>query len=109
MSTKDFTHVKAAIEKTTGGKGQQTTATPEEQQERKENLNTQGRKGCKAVRINMAFTPSNHQFIKIMSKINGMSMTEYTNLVVERYQEDHPDTYQLAIKLIEQENLKNKK
>ena len=79
------------IELATGPKGQQDTASPEEQAERRENLKTQGRKGCKTVRINMAFTDSNHAFIKTMAKASGKTMTEFTNLVIAAYQREHPE------------------
>lgn len=80
-----------AIEQATTTKGQQGKASPEEAAERAENLQTQGRKGCKAVRINMAFTPSNHVFIKTMARATGRTMTEFTNLVIAAYQKEHPE------------------
>ena len=85
-----------AIEQATSRKGQQRTASPQEAEERKEALQTQGRKGCKAIRINMAFTPSNHEFIKVMSKASGKTMTEFTNLVVAAYQREHPEIMEQA-------------
>ena len=88
--------VSATIEQATGKKGQQATATPQEQAERAEELRTQGRKGCKAVRINMAFAPSNYEFIKVMSKASGKSMTEFTNLVLAAYQREHPEIMEQA-------------
>ena len=91
-----------AIEQATGKKGQQGTASPEEQAERAAELKSQGRKGCKAIRINMAFTPENHEFIKIMARIHGKTMTEFANLVIERYRSEHPETYEQAKALIEQ-------
>ena len=74
----------------------QTEALEEEQEERKAELRTQGRKGCKAVRINMAFTPGNHEFIRVMAKASGKSMTEFTNLVVAAYQREHPELMEQA-------------
>ena len=94
--------VYGAIEQATSRKGQQGTASPQEAQERAAQLKTQGRKGCKAIRINMAFTPENHEFIKIMAKISGKTMTEFANLVVERYRTEHPDLYEQAKAIIEQ-------
>lgn len=88
--------VHSSIEQATSAKGQQGTAGPEEVAERKEALKTQGRKGAKAVRINMAFTPSNHEFIKVMAKASGKSMTEFTNLVISAYQKEHPEIMQQA-------------
>lgn len=94
--------VYGAIEQATSRKGQQGTASPQEAQERAAQLKTQGRKGCKAIRINMAFTPENHEFIKIMAKISGKTMTEFANLVVERYRTEHPDLYEQAKAIIDQ-------
>ena len=88
--------VYSSIEQATSTKGQQGTAGPEEVEERKEELKTQGRKGAKATRINMAFTPTNHAFIKIMSKASGKTMTEFTNLVIAAYQKEHPEIMQQA-------------
>lgn len=88
--------VYSAIEQGTHTKGQQTTASPQEQAERMEALQTQGRKGVKAIRINMAFTPSNHQFIKTMAKATGRSMTEFTNDVISAYRNEHPEFMEQA-------------
>ena len=79
------------LEQATGKGGQQGTATPEEIRQRQNNLETQGRKGAKAIRINMAFTPDNHEFIRIMSKASGKSMTEFTNLIITAYRNEHPE------------------
>lgn len=80
--------------------GQQQEVTPEEKAEREAIGKTQGRKGCKATRINMAFWSENHEFIKTMARISGKTMTEYTNLVIAKYREEHPDIYQRAKDLI---------
>lgn len=84
------------VEQATSRKGQQGTASPAEAAERAASLKTQGRKGCKAIRINMAFTPENHEFIKIMARITGHTMTEFANLVIERYREEHPEIFEQA-------------
>lgn len=78
------------------------TASPAEQEERKASLKTQGKKGCKAVRINMAFTPDNHEFVKVMSRIRGESMTEFTNYCIARYRAEHPELYERALEIIEE-------
>lgn len=71
------------VEQSTGQKGQQDTAGPEEIKRRRSTLKTQGRKGCKAVRINMAFTPENHRFIKVYARSTGQTMTEACNQMLE--------------------------
>jgi len=106
-SKKDFAgmntgRVYGAIEQATSRKGQQGTASPQEAQERAAQLKTQGRKGCKAIRINMAFTPENHEFIKVMATISGKTMTEFANLIVERYRNEHPEIYEQAKAIIDQ-------
>lgn len=109
MAKKDFSGVKTgklygAIEQATSKKGQQGEASPQEQKERAEALRTQGRKGCKAVRINMAFTGENHQFIKVMSKATGRTMTEFTNLIIEAYRREHPEMMEQARGFLETVN-----
>lgn len=44
---------------------------------------TQGKKGHKAPRINMAFSPENHAWIKERSKQLGVSATELVNAIIE--------------------------
>lgn len=99
--SKDFSTVGtnklySTIEQSTGKRGQQSTATPEEAAIRAAELRTQGRKGCKAVRINMAFTPDNHEFIKIMARASGKSMTEFANDVIAAYKKEHPEIIEKA-------------
>ena len=62
--------------------------------ERQESLRTQGKKGAKAQRFIMAFTPSTLDFIRIMSKINGQTMTQFVNEIIDREREAHSETYQ---------------
>lgn len=93
---KDFSNIKTGrasrvtsiIESATGKHGQQATATPDEIQKRQSALKTQGRKGCKAVRINMAFTPENHKFIKVYASSTGQTMTEACNEMLDYARRD---------------------
>lgn len=43
---------------------------------------TQGKKGAKAKRINMAFSDENHEWIKKESRRQGISATQYVNDIV---------------------------
>ena len=109
MAKKDFSSIdtkrgEAALQQirqATSIKGQQAEASQEEAAERAAELRTQGRKGCKAIRINLAFTPDNHEFIKVMARISGQTMTQFTNLVVERYRAEHPELYDQAKAIID--------
>lgn len=44
---------------------------------------TQGRKGQKLPRINMAFSNDNLEYLQIISRIEGVSMTRYVNILIE--------------------------
>lgn len=92
------------IAQATGTKGQQGPAGPEEAEKRKAELRTQGRKGVKAERINMAFTTGNYQFIKTMARATGHTMTEFTNLIITAYREEHPEIMEQAQRLLEMVN-----
>lgn len=70
--------------------------TAQEVQEAREAGKTQGRKGCKAVRINMAFSPDVHDYIKTMSKVTGKSVTQFTNDVFRKSMIDNADLYEKA-------------
>lgn len=80
------------------GAAQEETKVQEEQkaQEALEALKTQGKKGLKAGRINMAFTPSNMDFIRVMAAIQGQSMTQFVNAVIERERERNGAAYEAA-------------
>lgn len=88
--------VKKTIDSATGRRGRQTTATPEEQAERMANLSTQGRKGCKSVRLNLAMTPENHQFIMVLSKVTGRTQAKMVNGIIAAYRNEHPELLEKA-------------
>lgn len=76
------------------------TATPEEAEARKSALQTQGKKGAKCDRINMAFTPENFDYINIVSRINGMSKTKFVNFMIEEYRKQNSEIYDEAKELV---------
>lgn len=84
------------IEQATGTTRRQGTADPQEAAQRAEDMTTQGRKGCSVPRINMAFSPQNHAFIKVMAKATGRTMTEFTNDLVTAYRNEHPEFMEKA-------------
>ncbi len=105
-SKKDFAgmntgRVYNTIEQATSRRGQQGTVSPQEAAERASKLKTQGRKGCKAVRINMAFTPENYDFLKTVSKAYGSNMTVFCNKIIEDYRKDHTEIY-TAVKAVQE-------
>ena len=62
-------------------------------------LQTQGRKGAKMPRINMAFTPQNLEYLRIMAGLRGQSVTRYVNALVEQDMELNRTAYEAAKRL----------
>lgn len=79
----------------------QTPASREEADERMALMQTRGRKGVHLPRINMAFTPENHDFIKTMSVVTCQTMTEFLNDVIKQYREVYSQDYDEIIKMRE--------
>lgn len=101
MATKDFKNLNTSrvfsqLEKSTREHGKQTTATIQEQEERKKKRQTQGRKGCRLGRYNVAFSPENKDFIRVMSKIRGQTMTSFINDIIDEYRNEHEKIYKKA-------------
>ena len=72
------------------------TYTPEQVEEMREARTTQGRKGCKAVRINMAFSPEVHKFIRTMARVRGESITDFVEHVFKQHMAENIDLYEAA-------------
>lgn len=51
---------------------------------------TQGKKGHKLPRINMAFSLENHEFIKRRSRQIGISATDFVNQLIDRERKIRP-------------------
>ena len=51
--------------------------------EAQENMQTQGKKGIKLPRINLALTPSNYDYVKTMASMNGVSVTKFINNLIK--------------------------
>lgn len=64
-------------------------------------MQTQGRKGEKLPRINMAFSPANHEFINIMSRLSGLTLTQYVNRVIDRERKSNSHKLEQAKKLLD--------
>jgi len=73
-----------------------TPYTVERAQQMRAAGTTQGRKGCKAFRINMAFSPDIHEYIKTMARVRGESVTDFTNYVFRQSMEDNAALYEQA-------------
>ena len=83
--------VGGTIETALSHRGQQGVVSKEEAEARAAAMRTQGRKGCKAARLNMAFTPGNLDFIRAGASLYHMTMTEFCNKVIAKYSAEHPE------------------
>jgi len=70
-----------------------------------EALATRGKKGVKLPRINMAFTPSNYDYIRVMAAIRGQSMTQYVNAIIERERKANGEAYEKAWEIVSRQEL----
>ena len=75
--------------------------TQEEQDEQKTQL-TQGRKGQKLQRINMAFQPENLDYLQTISRIEGVSMTDYVNRILQKDRITRADIVEKAKALLKE-------
>lgn len=98
-----------AAVKATKRTGSQTPATEEEAEARKALMQTRGRKGVHLPRINMAFTPENHDYIKTMALITGQTMTEFLNDIITEYRVQYDENYGEIAKMREKVNAMKKK
>ena len=57
---------------------------------------TQGRKGCRAARINMAFPTEIHDYIRTMARVRGESVTAFTNYVFTQSMKENAELYEKA-------------
>ena len=56
----------------------------------------------KSQRINMAFTDTNMDYIRVMSKLSGQSMTDFVNALVAANLEKNGETYNKAKEFVNQ-------
>ncbi len=73
-----------------------TPPTEEEIQLAREQRRTRGRKGVKMLRINMAFTPEVHDYIRTMAQVRGQTVTQFTEAVFRKSMQDNAEIYEQA-------------
>lgn len=73
----------------------------EEKAQRKAEGRTRGAKGAKMDRINMAFYSENFEYIRIMSKIRGQTMTQFCNDVIEQHRNENAELFAEARGIID--------
>lgn len=87
---------------------EQMTADIEEMQaltEAAEARKTQGRKGYKMQRLNISLTPSEYEYISIMSGLTGKSLTRFIGDLIDREAEANNEAFKAAKELIKNARL----
>lgn len=92
----------SGVVKKTGTKAQEDREVPEAQDvlEAQEALQTQGRAGMKASRINMAFRPSNLEYLRKIAGIEGVSITAYVNRLIDADRQARQEALDRALSII---------
>lgn len=99
INTSNNAGVIKQVNQATSTRGQQGTASPQEAKERRSKMKTQGRKGVKAVRINMAFSDDNYDYIALVAPASGKTMTLLVNEIIADYRKNHPEVFEKAMEL----------
>lgn len=60
-------------------------------------LQTAGRKGCKLPRINLAFSPQVYDYVRTMARVQGVTITEFCNKIMQQHMEENRAIYEKAI------------
>lgn len=89
-----------SLERTTNKRKARTTATPAEQARAREEMKTQGRKGCHAQRFNITITPTNYEFIKTVAKASGRPASHLISQIIDEYRAMHPELLEKAQEVI---------
>ena len=78
------------------------SAQPAEQTPKQEVHSTQGRKGAKQQRINMAFSPEDLDYMRVMAGLKGVSITKLVNDLIAQDREKNSSVYRAAKDLSKQ-------
>lgn len=87
----------AEVQKESVGRKPRRTYNEQEAAEALHALRTSGKKGLKLPRINLAFAPDTYEYVQIMSRVRGETMTDFVNIALRQHMEEHRDVYNKAI------------
>ena len=97
---REESRLSAEIKKATRRTGQQDTAPDAEATWRRAEGRTQGRKGVKLPRINLALTHENYDYVKTCARASGQSYIAFINSIITMHRGTHPEDYEAAKKLL---------
>lgn len=82
-------------------RGQKRTLTEAEKAARMSEMRTQGIEGMRLPRINLALSPENYDFVKVLASASGNTMTRLVNLIIAAYRNEHPGLEEQSRAVIE--------
>lgn len=74
--------------------------TEQEAQVEYDARNTQGKRGMKSDRMNMAFSHENFEYMRTMAGLHKMTMTKFVNKLIEEDRQRNADLYEKAKSLM---------
>ena len=97
---KSFRDINPALQFISNTQEVQEVQEVHDTQEVQQVQHTQGKKGQKLPRINMAFQTSNLEYLQIISRIEGKSITEYVNNLVEQDRQKNSERMEAAKQIL---------
>lgn len=92
--------LEASINQKQGSKAH-PVVTDAEAKQRKAAGKTQGAKGAKMDRINMAFNSENFEYLRTMAGIRGQSITAFCNDIIAEHREKNAAVFEQARALVD--------
>ena len=93
--------IRNKLDKATEEKLTRPTATQEDKEEREKTGRTQGKKGCRAKRINFAFWTDTYDYVNTMAKVEEFSIAKFVNVkLLELMEKD--ETYKKIKAVLEE-------
>lgn len=80
-------------------KKERKTYTDEELADLKEKYLTQGRKGAKLPRVNVAFAPDLWEYVRAMARTSGMTYSGFVEQIVKEHKDAHAEEYARIMEL----------
>ena len=57
---------------------------------------TQGRKGCRLHRLNLALSDDMYDYVRTMARASGLTITDYMQRIVSRHMAENTELYEKA-------------
>lgn len=103
----EFNTTEGMVEQVAGKTStQQKPVSATEKKQRINTRRTQGRRGCSMPRINTGYNLDAYNYIRVMARVTGKTMSQFVNDIVNEHRLTHIDTYNKAL-AFEKELLKN--